>query len=194
MGGDGPIRSTLPAGVPTPSPTASAGSADNADRAGLDDRFGFDMIALHAGRCPYTVRMSDFGLFMAAFLAATLLPAQSEAVLVALLLEGHSPWRLVAVASIGNVLGSTVNWWLGREIARFGDRRWFPVKPEALERARGWYARRGRWTLLLSWVPVIGDPLTLAAGMMRERFLVFLALVGFAKTARYVALAMAVMP
>ncbi len=139
------------------------------------------------------MRMPDFGLFMAAFLAATLLPAQSEAVLVALLLEGHSPWRLVAVASIGNVLGSTVNWWLGREIARFGDRRWFPVKPAALERARRSYARWGRWTLLLSWVPVIGDPLTLVAGMMRERFSVFVALVAFAKTLRYVLLAVAVM-
>lgn len=136
--------------------------------------------------------MPDFGLFMAAFLAATLLPAQSEAVLVALLLEGHSPWRLVAVASVGNVLGSTVNWWLGREIVRFGDRRWFPVKPAALERARRWYARWGRWTLLLSWMPVIGDPLTLAAGMMRERFAVFLALVAFAKTLRYAMLAVAV--
>ncbi len=136
--------------------------------------------------------MPDFGLFMAAFLAATLLPAQSEAVLVALLLDGHSPWRLVAVASIGNVLGSTVNWWLGREIARFGDRRWFPVKPIALERARRWYARWGRWTLLLSWVPVVGDPLTLVAGMMRERLPVFLAIVTFAKTLRYVVLAVAV--
>jgi membrane protein YqaA with SNARE-associated domain len=137
--------------------------------------------------------MPDFGLFMAAFLAATLLPAQSEAVLVALLLEGHSPWRLVAVASLGNVLGSTVNWWLGREIARFGDRRWFPVKAAALERARRGYARWGRWTLLLSWMPVIGDPLTLVAGMMRERLSVFLALVSFAKTLRYVLLAVAVM-
>ena len=137
--------------------------------------------------------MPDFGLFMAAFLAATLLPAQSEAVLAALLLDGHSPWRLVAVASVGNILGSTVNWWLGREIARFGDRRWFPVKPAALERARRSYARWGRWTLLLSWVPVIGDPLTLVAGMMRERLPVFLALVTFAKTLRYVALALAVL-
>jgi membrane protein YqaA with SNARE-associated domain len=138
--------------------------------------------------------MSEFGLFIAAFAAATLLPAQSEAVLVALLLQGHSPLRLVAIASVGNVLGSLVNWWLGREIVRFGDRRWFPVKPAALERARRWYARWGRWTLLLSWVPIIGDPLTLAAGIMRERFVVFLALVAFAKTARYVVLALAVMP
>ena len=76
------------------------------------------------------------GLFAAAFIAATLLPAQSEGVLVALLLAGYVPWLLVLVASVGNVLGSTVNWWIGREVTRFADRRWFPVKPAALARAQ----------------------------------------------------------
>ena len=141
--------------------------------------------------------MQYAALFVAAFAAATLLPAQSEAVLAALLVQGHAAWALVLVASVGNVLGATVNWWLGREvarvgIARFSERRWFPVKPAALERARGWYARWGRWSLLLSWVPIVGDPLTLAAGVMRERLTVFLALVGVAKTARYALLAMLV--
>lgn len=129
------------------------------------------------------------GLFAAAFIAATLLPAQSEGVLVALLLAGYVPWLLVLVASVGNVLGSTVNWWIGREVARFADRRWFPVKPAALARAQAWYARYGRWTLLLSWMPVIGDPLTLAAGVMREPLRVFLPLVALAKTTRYAVLA-----
>lgn len=141
--------------------------------------------------------MEYAALFVVAFAAATLLPAQSEAVLAALLVQGHAAWALVLVASVGNVLGATVNWWLGREvarvgIARFSERRWFPVKPAALERARGWYARWGRWSLLLSWVPIVGDPLTLAAGVMRERLTVFLALVGVAKTARYALLAMLV--
>lgn len=129
------------------------------------------------------------GLFAAAFIAATLLPAQSEGVLVALLLAGYVPWLLVLVASVGNVLGSTVNWWIGREVTRFADRRWFPVKPAALARAQAWYARYGRWTLLLSWMPVIGDPLTLAAGVMREPLRVFLPLVALAKTTRYAVLA-----
>lgn len=131
------------------------------------------------------------GLFLAAFLAATLLPAQSEAVLVALLLGGRPPWLLVAVASVGNVLGSTVNWWLGRELLRFQDRRWFPLTPAALARAQHGYRRWGRWSLLLSWLPVVGDPLTLAAGVMREPLRVFLPLVALAKTGRYVVLAMA---
>lgn len=129
------------------------------------------------------------GLFMAAFLAATLLPMQSEAALVALLLTGeHAPWLLLAVASAGNVLGSVVNWLLGRGIERFRDRRWFPVSPAALERARGWYRRYGRWSLLLSWLPVVGDPLTVMAGVLREPLPVFLLLVSIAKAGRYLVL------
>lgn len=134
--------------------------------------------------------MVYLGLFLAAFVAATLLPAQSEALLVGLLLAGYKPWLLVAVASVGNVLGSTVNWWLGRELLRFSGRRWFPVKPDALAKAQAWYARYGKWSLLLSWVPVIGDPLTLAAGVMREPLRVFLLLVTVAKTGRYAVLAL----
>lgn len=131
------------------------------------------------------------GLFLTAFLAATVLPAQSEALLVALLLADHSPWLLVAVATAGNVLGSVVNWWLGRGIERFRNRRWFPVGPAALARAQRWYARVGKWSLLLSWVPVIGDPLTLVAGVMREPLPVFVLLVTLAKLGRYVVLVLA---
>lgn len=130
------------------------------------------------------------GLFATALLAATLVPAQSEALLVALLLADHPAWLLVPVATAGNVLGSTVNWWLGRGIERFRDRRWFPVGPAALARAQRWYARVGKWSLLLSWVPVVGDPLTLVAGVMREPLAPFLLLVTLAKLGRYVALAL----
>ncbi|MBO1075593.1 YqaA family protein [Roseomonas marmotae] len=132
------------------------------------------------------------GLFLAAFLAATLLPAQSEALLATLLLNGHPALALVASAAVGNIAGSVVNYGLGLGIARFGTRRWFPVSAAALARAQGWYARRGRWVLLLSWLPVVGDPLTLVAGVMRERFWVFLLLVGIGKLGRYVVLALAV--
>jgi membrane protein YqaA with SNARE-associated domain len=132
------------------------------------------------------------GLFMAAFVAATILPAQSEAVLVGLIYTGHyAVWILVAVASVGNVLGSVVNWLLGRGIERFRNRPWFPVKERSLERAQGWYQRYGKWSLLLSWAPIIGDPLTVVAGVMREPFSVFLLLVTIAKVGRYVVLASA---
>lgn len=130
------------------------------------------------------------GLFALAMGAATLLPLQSEAMLVGLLAaQSHPVGLLVAVASVGNVLGSTVNWWLGRSIERFHDRRWFPVKEPALARAQRWYRRYGRWSLLLSWMPIIGDPITLVAGVLRERLVSFVLIVGVAKTARYLVVA-----
>lgn len=140
--------------------------------------------------------MSDLyaylGLFAAAFGAATLLPLQSEALLVALLLGSAQPaWALVLLASLGNVLGSLVNWWLGLYLERFRDRRWFPVSERRLLQAQHWYGRYGRWSLLLSWLPVIGDPLTLVAGIMREPLWRFMLIVTLAKTLRYAALAAA---
>ncbi|MDX1298631.1 MAG: YqaA family protein [Pseudomonas sp.] len=129
------------------------------------------------------------GLFLSALGAATLLPLQSESVLVALLLSGaYSPWALLAVASAGNTLGSLINWLLGRYLEHFRGRRWFPLNDEQLQRAQHWYARYGRWTLLLSWLPIVGDPLTLVAGIMRERLWVFLLIVSLAKSLRYAAL------
>ena len=129
------------------------------------------------------------GLFISALGDATLLPLQSESVLVALLLStAYSPWILLAVASAGNILGSLINWLLGRYLEHFRERRWFPLSAAQLQRAQHWYARYGRWTLLLSWLPIVGDPLTLVAGIMRERLWVFLLIVSLAKTARYAAL------
>ncbi len=130
------------------------------------------------------------GLFGVALVAATILPAQSEAALVAALAAGQwPPLLLVAVASAGNVLGSVVNWALGRGVARFRHGRWLPLSDRALERATGWYGRWGRWSLLLSWAPVVGDALTVAAGVLREPLPGFLLLVAIAKTGRYLVLA-----
>lgn len=130
------------------------------------------------------------GLFAAAFSAATLLPLQSEALLVALLLGGTQPaLALLLVASLGNVLGSLVNWWLGRYLERYRGRRWFPVSDKRLVQAQAWYSRYGRWSLLFSWLPVVGDPLTLVAGIMREPLWRFTLIVTLAKTARYAVLA-----
>lgn len=124
-----------------------------------------------------------------AFVAATILPAQSEAALVALLALGQqSPAALVVVATLGNVLGSVTNWLLGRGVEHYRDRRWFPVSAQALDRATGWYRRWGRWSLLLSWAPIFGDALTVAAGVLREPFGSFLLLVTIAKAGRYIIL------
>ena len=130
------------------------------------------------------------GLFMAAFIAATLLPAQSELALGGLLLAGGQPaWALIAAASLGNVSGSCVNWLLGAYFSHLRERKWFPIKAEALDKAEKWYHRYGRWSLLLSWAPLIGDPLTLAAGLLREPFPSFLAIVAVAKITRYLIVA-----
>lgn len=130
------------------------------------------------------------GLFLSSFLAATLLPAQSELALAGLLTHDvAAPALLIGVATLGNTLGSLVNWLLGRWAHRLGERRWFPVKGDALRKAEAWYHRYGRWSLLLSWAPIIGDPLTLAAGLLREPLLPFLLLVGLAKLGRYLIIA-----
>ena len=130
------------------------------------------------------------GLFLSALAAATILPMQSEAVLVGLLASGaYSPWLLLLVASTGNVLGSVINWLLGRFIERFRHRRWFPVSEKALTSSEEWYRRYGKWSLLLSWAPVIGDPLTVVAGVLREPLPMFLLLVTIAKVGRYLVLA-----
>jgi len=132
------------------------------------------------------------GLFAVAFVAATILPAQSEAALVGLIVaDGQPAVLLIAVASLGNTMGAVVNWALGRGVERFSGRRWFPVGRGQLERATGWYRRWGRWSLLFSWAPVVGDALTVAAGVLREPFWSFLLLVAVAKTGRYLVLAAA---
>lgn len=130
------------------------------------------------------------GLFLISFLAATILPAQSEAGLVALILSNkHSIITLVTLASVGNIIGAVMNWFLGTQVERFKERSWFPIRPKKLDKASRWYHKYGRWSLLLSWVPIVGDPLTIAAGVLKEPFWSFVLLVGIAKTTRYAVLA-----
>ncbi|KKX34061.1 YqaA family protein [Rhizobium sp. LC145] len=132
------------------------------------------------------------GLFAAAFIAATIFPMQSEAILVGLMLTGkYSVPGLIAVASVGNTLGSAVNWLLGRGIERFRGSRWFPATPAQLERAERWYRKYGKWSLLLAWLPVGGDAITVVAGVLKEPLWSFLLLVFIGKLARYLALAFA---
>jgi membrane protein YqaA with SNARE-associated domain len=129
------------------------------------------------------------GLFLAAFGAATILPFQSEVVFAALAVEEVAPlWLIVVVASVGNTLGSVVNYWMGLFVEHWKGSRWFPVSESQLARAQGWYGRWGVWTLLLSWAP-FGDGFTVVAGVMRTPFWLFLALVAVAKTGRYLVLA-----
>ncbi|MDX6750293.1 YqaA family protein [Geminicoccaceae bacterium 1502E] len=128
-------------------------------------------------------------LFANALLSATILPGTSEAMMLALVLGGRDPTGLWLAATLGNVTGSTINWWLGRSALRWQERRWFPVRHERLARAQGWFARFGWPLLLLSWLPVVGDAFTLAAGTLRMRLAPFLLLVAIGKGARYALLA-----
>jgi membrane protein YqaA with SNARE-associated domain len=128
------------------------------------------------------------GLFVSAFLAATLLPGGSEAVLAALTVAGKGdPAALFLVASIGNTLGSVVNWALGRGIAHWRDRPWSPIAPAQYEAASRHFARYGVWSLLFAWLPFVGDPLTVIAGALRVPLARFVVLVGIGKAARYAA-------
>lgn len=129
------------------------------------------------------------GLFLLAFFAATLLPGGSEAALLAMAaLSQYSTLSLLVVASAGNILGSVLNYWLGRMALRYQDHKWFPVSRPALAKAQGWYFRWGQWAVLLAWMPIIGDPITMVAGVMRMRFFTFLILVSLSKTLRYMML------
>lgn len=124
-------------------------------------------------------------LFVAAFLSATLLPGSSEVLLVTLQMQGHDMLALWAVATFGNTLGSCVNYALGRYALHWQNRRWFPVSVAQLEKGQRWFSRYGKWSLLLAWMPVVGDPITLLAGIMRLHVGVFLILTTLGKAARY---------
>lgn len=131
--------------------------------------------------------MALFLLFVAAFGAATLLPLQSEAVLFGLLWDGnYTPFILIVVASIGNILGSCVNWWLGLKIEHYKNKKWFPISEDKMLKAQKIYQKYGFWSLLLSWVPIIGDSITLIAGLLKENFMRFLFIVSLAKIGRYI--------
>ena len=120
-------------------------------------------------------------------LAATILPLSSEIVLTTMLLTNLFEKNiLLIVASSGNILGSIFNWYLGKKITIFQDRKWFPVSPEQLNKSQKYFQKYGLWSLLLAWVPVIGDPLTLLAGVLKVRFSIFFILVSISKISRYV--------
>lgn len=134
------------------------------------------------------------GLFAASFLAATVLPFSSEVFLGLLIVQGRDPALCVSVATAGNVLGALVNYIVGfhgsllvvRKVLRVSEREFF----RAVERLRAW----GTWSLFFAWVPVLGDPLTLAAGVLRVRIPLFLLLVTAGKLMRYVVLVWALVP
>ena len=133
------------------------------------------------------ILISYFQLFIISFLAATILPLSSELVLSTMLLtDSFDKYLLLVVASFGNILGSSVNWYLGKKILIFKDKKWFPVNEKRIVKSEMYFKKYGIWSLLLAWVPIIGDPLTVIAGILRVNFLTFLLLVSISKTSRYI--------
>lgn len=138
--------------------------------------------------------MTYLSLFVSAFLAATLLPLSSEVFLITLILSGK--YNLIWLwfwATLGNVTGSMINWILGcyffhlqlQNKMRFPLFPLFPFSKNEIDKARALFLKWGVWTLLLAWLPVIGDPLTFIAGIFRTPFLLFIILVLLGKGTRY---------
>jgi len=130
--------------------------------------------------------MIYLSLFVISFLAATILPFSSELTLAGLMAtSSYDNSLLLIVASFGNILGSIVNWILGFYSRNLAIKKWFPFKETQIERSSKWFNKFGRWSLLFAWVPIIGDPITLAAGLLRVKFIEFIILVTIGKVSRY---------
>ena len=133
------------------------------------------------------ILISYFQLFIISFLAATILPLSSELVLSTMLLtDSFDKYLLLVVASFGNILGSSVNWYLGKKILIFKDKKWFPANERQISKGEIYFKKYGIWSLLLAWVPIIGDPLTIVAGILRVKFFTFLLLISISKISRYI--------
>jgi membrane protein YqaA with SNARE-associated domain len=125
-------------------------------------------------------------LFLSSFLAATIFPAQSELVLASLnIADNHDKFLLVAIATTGNVLGALVNWFIGYYLIKFKNKKWFPIQKRKIDKYSRFYRRWGILSLLLAWMPIIGDPLTVIAGIFKTNIWLFLTLVTIGKLSRY---------
>jgi membrane protein YqaA with SNARE-associated domain len=129
-----------------------------------------------------------FSLFLSALLSATLLPGSSEVLLVSLLINKQSSIILLWLfATLGNVIGSTINYYLGLKLMCFRNRSWFPINQHQLIKGERFFGSYGKWGLLLAWLPVVGDAITLIAGVFKVNLVWFLVLVTLGKGLRYAA-------
>ena len=132
-------------------------------------------------------------LFISSFLSSTILPGHSEIILTTFIfLKKYPIIDLIFFASIGNILGSILNWCIVYFLTNLKDRKWFPINKSQLTRASSWFLKYGKWTLFFSWVPIIGDPLTIIAGIFRVPIYTFILIVSLAKTIRYVVISLVV--
>ena len=133
--------------------------------------------------------MEYFTLFFISFFAATILPISSELTLLGMAsTKTYSFFLLFLFASLGNILGSCVNWYLGIHFIKFKNKKWFPFSDKQIKKSSFWFNKYGKWSLLFAWVPFFGDPLTFVAGTLKTNFFKFLILVSIGKSARYLIL------
>ena len=126
-------------------------------------------------------------LFISSFISSTILPGHSEITLTTFIfLNKYNVINLICIASLGNILGSILNWYLGFHFVKFKEKKWFPINKRQLEKASLWFLNYGKWSLFLSWVPFVGDPLTIVAGVLRVPIITFLIIVSISKILRYV--------
>ena len=126
-------------------------------------------------------------LFLSSFISSTILPGHSEITLTTFIfLNKYNIINLIFIASLGNILGSILNWYLGFHFVKFKEKKWFPINKKQLEKASLWFLNYGKWSLFLSWVPFVGDPLTVVAGVLRVPIITFLIIVSISKILRYV--------
>ncbi len=125
-------------------------------------------------------------LFCLSVISASIIPAQAELVTFAFLVSGkYTPWLLILAACAGTVLGTSLNWFLGRYLSQFEEKRWFPVKKMYIEKARALFDKHGKVTLALAGIPLIGDPITIVAGAAKVDFGFYMLVAGLAKCARF---------
>ena len=130
--------------------------------------------------------MIYLSLFALSFFVATIIPFGSEAYLSSLIiLNKYNIFLLLISASFGNILGSVLNWILGYYANYFMKKRWFPINQKKIDKAHLFFSKYGKWSLLISWAPFIGDPITFVAGTFRYSFLPFLMFVTIGKVGRY---------
>jgi membrane protein YqaA with SNARE-associated domain len=128
-------------------------------------------------------------LFLLSFLASTLVPLGSEWLLAVLLLNGFDPFMVVPVATVGNSCGALTTYAIGLWGGPFLVQRFLRVSHKSQRRAERYFERYGSWTLLFSWVPILGDPLCLVGGILRTGFWRFLLLIAVGKFFRYLLVA-----
>ncbi|MBO4464938.1 MAG: DedA family protein [Prevotella sp.] len=129
-----------------------------------------------------------WGMFLAAFLAGSFFPFSSEAVMVGLMAAGLDPWVLMIYGTSGNVLGSVVNYCIGR----MGKTEWFEkylhVKPESMEKARRFMRGHGAWMGFFAFVPLLGSAITILLGLMRANPVITFISITLGKLFRYIIL------